>query len=305
MVLEEIVVTAQKREQSIQDVPIAITAMDGNLLENNGANNLTDLHGIAPNVVLTEIGLIPNIGKVAIRGIAFLDPDPNADPKTGISIDGVPLTRNAGILNDAFDIERVEILRGPQGTLFGRNNLAGTISMVSARPTEDPGGKIKLTLGENGLRTVRATANSGSFADAGFSRKIAGVPALRGYTRRLHRQRFGETRQMRRLPGLRKHRSMRPIADWTEANVIVGIPPHTRPGRHRVDGDKSPSTEPGGFSDLETGARQLESNLETDIGLRPWSPPPRDIEYFTSATSTASSARCRSTHSVPLDRRTH
>lgn len=65
-------------------------------------------------------------------------------------------TRNAGILNDAFDLERVEILRGPQGALFGRNNLAGTISMVSARPTEDSGGKVKLTLGENGLRTVRA-----------------------------------------------------------------------------------------------------------------------------------------------------
>ena len=87
MVLEEIVVTAQKREQSIQDVPIAITAFDGNMLENNGATNLVDLNGIAPNVILPELGLIPNIGKFAIRGIAFLDPDPNADPKTGISLD--------------------------------------------------------------------------------------------------------------------------------------------------------------------------------------------------------------------------
>ena len=289
MVLEEIVVTAQKREQSIQDVPIAITAMDGNLLENNGANNLTDLHGIAPNVVLTEIGLIPNIGKVAIRGIAFLDPDPNADPKTGISIDGVPLTRNAGILNDAFDIERVEILRGPQGTLFGRNNLAGTISMVSARPTEDPGGKIKLTLGENGRRTVRATANTGSFADGRLRAKIAGVTRdYDGYYKNAFTGNdLGETSSdgARFTVAFENDRfDATLIADWTEENVIgPGITNHILdPDGTGFDGDKyTVNQNLDGFSDLENWGVTLESNLETDIGTFTLVASTRDLEYFT------------------------
>ena len=288
-VLEEIVVTAQKREQSIQDVPIAITAMDGALLENNGANNLVDLNGIAPNVILTELGLIPNIGKIAVRGIAFLDPDPNADPKTGISVDGVPLTRNAGVLNDAFDIERIEILRGPQGTLFGRNNLAGTINMVSARPTEDAGGKVKATFGDNGLRTVRAVVNSGSFADGMLRAKIAGVTRdYDGYYKNAFTgNKLGDTstdggRLTIAFENGRFDATL--IADYEDENVIgPGISNEILdPGGTGYDGDKyTVNQNLDGFSNLETWGVTLESNLETDIGTFTLVAATRDLDYFT------------------------
>ena len=173
LTLEEIVVTAQKRSQSIQEVPVAMTAFGGDALEDNGAVNLEDLSGIAPNVQLTQMAIIPNVGSFTIRGINFTDPDPNADPKTGVSLDGVPLTRNNGLLMDMFDIESVEVLRGPQGTLYGRNNMAGTIKLVSARPTEETGGKVKATIGDYGQQILRAVLNSGSFADGRLRAKVA------------------------------------------------------------------------------------------------------------------------------------
>ena len=304
MVLEEIVVTAQKREQSIQDVPIAITAMDGSLLENNGANNLTDLQGIAPNVVLTGLGLIPNIGKIAIRGIAFLDPDPNADPKTGISVDGVPLTRNAGILNDAFDIERVEILRGPQGTLFGRNNLAGTISMVSAKPTEDPGGKVKLTFGDNGLRTIRAAANTGSFADGMLRAKIVGV--TRDYDGYYYNAVIGNDLGETSSDGARLTVAFENgrfdatvIADYQDESVIgPGITNHILDADGTgFDGDKyTVNQNLDGFSDLESwspGASPWNRISRRTLEPSPWWPPRVIWSTSPSATSTASSAPCR------------
>lgn len=289
ILLEEIIVTAQKREQSIQDVPIAITALDGNLLEANGANNITDLNGIAPNVVLTELGLVPNIGKIAIRGIAFLDPDPNADPKTGIAVDGVPLTRNAGILNDAFDIERVEILRGPQGTLFGRNNLAGTINMASARPTEEPGGKIKVTLGENGLRTVRAAANTGSFADGRLRAKIAGV--TRDYDGYYKNAFTGNKLGVTSSDGGRLTIAFENgrfdatvIADYMDEDVIGPAVNNNRldPDGTGYDGDKYiVNHNLDGFSNLENWGVTLESNLETDLGTFTLVAATRDLDYFT------------------------
>ncbi|MYE83148.1 MAG: Plug domain-containing protein [Gammaproteobacteria bacterium] len=136
LMLEEIVVTAQKRSQSIQEVPVAMTALGGEALEDNGAVNLEDLSGIAPNVQLTQMAIIPNVGSFTIRGINFTDPDPNADPKTGVSLDGVPLTRNNGLLMDMFDIESVEVLRGP-GELFvhrvGDHRNVETVAFVRDR----------------------------------------------------------------------------------------------------------------------------------------------------------------------------
>ena len=167
--IEEILVTAQKRTQSIQEVPVAVTAFDGGAIEDNGAVNLEDLSGIAPNVQISQMAIVPNVGSFTIRGINFTDPDPNADPKTGVSLDGVPLTRNNGLLMDTFDIDQVEVLRGPQGTLYGRNNMAGAVKLVSARPTEEAGGKLKATFGEYGQQIYRAVLNSGGLgADGRF-----------------------------------------------------------------------------------------------------------------------------------------
>ncbi|MEW4467553.1 TonB-dependent receptor [Parasphingorhabdus sp. JC815] len=169
----EIVVTAQRRSESVQDVPIAISAFNAELVEASGSTNITSLNGLAPNVVLQTQGLVANVPMISIRGMSTADPDPNADPKVSTIIDGVYIPFVSSTMLDLFDIERIEVLKGPQGVLFGKNNLAGTINVISARPTDDFGGEVRLTAGSNGLKQFRGKINSGRFADDALAAKVA------------------------------------------------------------------------------------------------------------------------------------
>lgn len=171
--IEEIVVTAQKRAQSQQDVPISVAAFTGEMVETAGAYNITGINGLAPNIILQTEGLVPNVPMFAIRGMNHSDPDPNSDPKISTVIDGVYVPYVAGALLDLFDLERVEILRGPQGTLFGKNNLAGTVNITTARPAGELGGQVRATVGDHGLRHYRARVNSPSFANGTLAAKLA------------------------------------------------------------------------------------------------------------------------------------
>ncbi|WP_160174176.1 TonB-dependent receptor [Sphingopyxis sp. MWB1] len=169
----EILVTAQRRSESVQDVPIAISAFNGEMVESSGSTNITSLNGLAPNVVLQTQGLVANVPMISIRGMNTSDPDPNADPKVSTIIDGVYIPFVASTMLDLFDVERIEILKGPQGVLFGKNNLAGTLNVVSARPTDDFGGEVRVSLGSYGLKQFRGKINSGRFADDALAAKVA------------------------------------------------------------------------------------------------------------------------------------
>lgn len=130
--LEEIIVTAQRREQSLQDVPIAVTAFNAEVLERTVATGIQDIAAKAPGVTLTQF----NIGEpqLYIRGVGTATDSAASDPSIGISIDEVPIGR-AGASSLAFlDLERVEILRGPQGTLYGRNASGGALNVYTRRP---------------------------------------------------------------------------------------------------------------------------------------------------------------------------
>ena len=175
MMLEEVIVTAQKREESAQSVPLSVAAFTGNMIERVGGTDITTINGIAPNIVLQTQGLIPNVPMFSIRGMSHSDPDPNSDPKTSMVIDGVYIPFVAATMLDMFDIDRVEILRGPQGTLFGKNNLAGTINVISARPTGELGGKVSVTVGENGLRYYKFKVDTPEFANNTLAAKLAGA----------------------------------------------------------------------------------------------------------------------------------
>ncbi len=172
-VIEEIVVTAQKREQSQQDVPVSIAAFTGEMVETAGAFNITAINGLAPNIVLQTEGLVPNVPMFSIRGMNHSDPDPNSDPKISTVIDGVYVPFVAGALLDLFDLDRVEVLRGPQGTLFGKNNLAGTVNIVTSKPTGEFDASVRATVGENGLQHYRAKINTDTFADGKMAAKFA------------------------------------------------------------------------------------------------------------------------------------
>lgn len=171
--LENITVTAQRREENLQDVPIVITAFSEDTVEAPGAIDLTGLNGLSPNVVLQTQGLIPNVPMIAIRGISHSDPDPNSDPKISTMIDGVYAPFISAVMLDLFDIERIELIKGPQGTLFGKNNLAGTLNVITSRPEYEFGGELRLTAGENGLRRVRGKLNTGRFANETMAGKLS------------------------------------------------------------------------------------------------------------------------------------
>jgi len=179
-----IVVTAQRRAESVQDVPIAIAAISGEMAEASGNTDITSLNGQIPNVVLQTEGLIANIPMISIRGMSSADPDPNSDPKVSTMIDGVYVPFAAGTMLDMFDIDRVEVLKGPQGVLFGKNNLAGTINIITSRPTDDAGAEVRGTFGSFGLKQIRAKVNTGLFADGKLALKIAGnLRDYDGYTK--------------------------------------------------------------------------------------------------------------------------
>ena len=148
--LEEIVVTARKREEPLQETPIAVSAFSANDLEKRSLDNLMDVGAYAPNVNMAtgQSGSGgANNGQIYIRGIGQSDFLFTTDPGVGIYIDGVFHPRTLGSSMDLMDLERVEVLRGPQGTLFGKNTVGGAVNVVSAKPTGELGGSAEATFG--------------------------------------------------------------------------------------------------------------------------------------------------------------
>lgn len=157
--IQEIIVTAQKREQRLQDVPLAISAFGTEELEAQAVRGLTDLSSKAPNVILAPVGAFPYAANFYVRGLGFSDIESSFEPSVGVEINGVYLARNAGALMDFFDIEAVELLRGPQGTLYGRNTIGGVMSLRTKRPDGSLGGVLQATVGDRGRIEGRAAVN--------------------------------------------------------------------------------------------------------------------------------------------------
>ena len=143
--LEEIVVTAQRRESRLQDTPIAVSAFSADMLDNIGAEDLIDLSNRVPTFTFTEKDA--SAAQVFIRGIGATDDGAAADNSVIVYIDGVPISRASGMNMDLFDLERVEVLRGPQGTLFGRNSVGGAVQLITKKPTDELTIKLEGRLG--------------------------------------------------------------------------------------------------------------------------------------------------------------
>ena len=161
-ILEEVVVTARKREESVQVTPISISAFSADRLESQGITKITKLQDLTPNLVFRNTPAYSGVGSnaaVFIRGIGQKDFAPTTEPGVGIYVDGVYLGRSVGSVFDMIDIERVEILRGPQGTLFGRNTTGGAISIVTKRPDENLSGKVDIKAGTDSRLDLRGMIN--------------------------------------------------------------------------------------------------------------------------------------------------
>lgn len=145
--IEEVIVTAQKREESLQDTPIAISAFSAQSIENMGITQASDIGRFAPN--LTSEKLPSSFGAVnfTIRGITETEPSMSVDPAVGIYMNGIYMARNNGLAFDVVDLERIEVLRGPQGSLYGRNSTGGAVNLVTAKPKGEFGFKQVITSG--------------------------------------------------------------------------------------------------------------------------------------------------------------
>ena len=158
----DVLITARRRNrrEELQRVPLSVTAYDAARLEVRGFRSLTDISYSTPNVALDTIGSAPTSATFSIRGLSTTSSIQSLEPAVGTFIDGTYLAVNAGVISDLFDVESVEVLRGPQGTLFGRNVTGGAVLINSRRPTHDLGieGLARL---ESGLGwTIAAAANT-------------------------------------------------------------------------------------------------------------------------------------------------
>lgn len=151
-VLEEIVVTSQKRATSldVQKVPTAISVFSGEALEESFAVDLTDVGRMAPNVQLNPAGTYPGFANFFIRGIGVSNTTRSQDPAVGTFLDGIYVGFGPSSIAETFDVQSVEVLRGPQGTLFGKNVTGGAVSVTSRRPGNDFGGYTKVQIGNYG-----------------------------------------------------------------------------------------------------------------------------------------------------------
>jgi iron complex outermembrane receptor protein len=153
--IEEVVITAQKRQEKLQDVPLSVTAISGAQLETRGIEGVANLNALAPNLMYRSNPGADLITTVALRGSGAGQPAIWFDPPTGMYVDGVYVGKAQGAVFDVVELERVEVLRGPQGTLFGRNTEGGAVNLVSRRPTGVWGGSIGAEIGNYGHRVGR------------------------------------------------------------------------------------------------------------------------------------------------------
>jgi iron complex outermembrane recepter protein len=158
--LEEVVVTAQKKEESLQDTPIALDAFGEEALEREGIGSVGDLANNVPALNIQPFPINTTTLRIYIRGIGLIDAQITQDPPVGVYIDGAYIARSSSLATEIADLQRIEVLRGPQGTLYGRNSTGGAVNLITRRPNPDAFQfKQSLTAGDRNLLNSRTMVN--------------------------------------------------------------------------------------------------------------------------------------------------
>ncbi len=250
VVLEEIVVTAQKRVQSLADVPVSVTAVSREKLEAAGIENLTDLSEYTPNFKLVDSGLIPN---VYMRGVGS-GSNQGFELSVGIFADGIHLGRPHQTRAAFMDVERVEVLRGPQSTLFGKNAIAGAINIVSAGPGDHYEGQLSSSLElENGASEIFAMASGPVTSTLGARLAVR------------HRSEdgdLGNATQERTEPGVQEQSARLTVQwdGWADGDHVLKLE-HTRRDQ---GGRRFQTTHPGSLTRCTGEDVRLDRNRVTD-----------------------------------------
>lgn len=176
--LEEIVVTAERVEASLQETPISLSAFNAASLDALGAIESGDIAAYTPNLTMNKTPGSQNAYGMGIRGVSSGEPSLAVDPTVGIYVDGVYLGRSSAAAFEIVDMERIEVLRGPQGTLYGRNTTGGAVNIVTAKPGAEFGFTQEFTVGERDLLRSATSLDTGAFGD--FSAKLSFIHGERG-----------------------------------------------------------------------------------------------------------------------------
>ena len=212
--LDEIIVTATKRATGLQDTPIAITAVSAAKLERQNIDDISEIASFTPNLTFDTTAPVSGLSSgaiVFIRGVGQTDFQLTTDPGVGTYVDGVYASRSAGGVLDVVDLERVEVLRGPQGTLFGRNTIGGAINLISKRPGDEFGGNASITAGSRERLDLAANID---------------IPVSDNFRTRLS---FSSRNQEGYMKGLSDDRdlgdvnrdSIRAVAEWTPTDNLT------------------------------------------------------------------------------------
>jgi iron complex outermembrane receptor protein len=171
--LEEITVTARRTEESLQKTPVAVTALTGATLDTLNVQDVSKVAELAPNLVIDRQPASTTATSILIRGIGQLEPASTAEAGVGLYLDGVYIARTGGALFDLVDLDRIEVLRGPQGTLFGRNTTGGALQLVSRKPSDSFGVEEKLGYGSYADWYTRTRLDTGYLGNSGVKATVA------------------------------------------------------------------------------------------------------------------------------------
>ena len=274
--LEEILVTAQKREQSLQEVPVSVTAISGEQLQNTVIKDVYDLQTNVPGLIAGQ-NQTANTANFSIRGIGTSSQNYGLESSVGLYVDGVYRARQSSIINELVDLEAVEVLRGPQGTLFGKNTPSGAILFRTQAPTHDGSGFINVNVGNYGLTNIQAAKSISAIEDelafrfTGFSSERDGYGEIVNLDKDINdRNRWGLRAQALWTPN--DDLSVRFIADYAELSETCCVAStsynsfiakgRTGPGGAPIPGSDTLFTSLGGtvLSEDNFYARQMTSN---------------------------------------------
>jgi len=259
--LEEVVVTARRREESLQSVPIAVTALSSQDLAEAGAFDLSEIQSEVPNLSIYPGRNQSTTLTVFMRGVGQADPLWGVDPGVGLYLDDVYIARPQGALLDVFNVDRIEVLRGPQGTLYGKNTIGGAIKYVSKPLSDEFEANISATVGEFSTQEIRGSV-SGAFVPGVF-RASAAVASLQ-------RDGYGKNLFLGNDVSDKDTLAFRLAAEWTPTDDLS-----FKLAYDRSDDDANPR----GYARLEANpnclvflgepCEPLPNNFDVEAGLEP------------------------------------
>lgn len=258
---DEIVVTARKRVESLQETPVAVTSLDGDILQRNVAADISEIQAQVPNLSIYGSRNQSSSITAFLRGVGQADPLWGVDPGVGLYLDDVYVARAQGGLLDVFDVQRIEVLRGPQGTIYGKNTIGGALKFVSRPPTDEFEARVSASAGNYGLGELK-----GQVAGPIVEGKLRGKAAI-AY---LQRDGFGDNRFTGRDVTDKNTLAFRLAADWLPLENLT-----VRVSYDRTEDD----AEPRGYKRLvenpncaiffASSCPPLDSNFDTESGLEP------------------------------------